>query len=137
MALGVLKCWLRGERVCVLDVPLLIETKIYQWVGRVVVIYCSAEIQLQRLMQRDKSTRDDARARLQAQLPIADKLEYADIVVDNSGTKQSSRFKWPRGWTWRLKWLIPPFGLFSAMWTLIWRGVKRARRSKRQGGQGQ
>jgi len=39
MALGVLKCWLRGERFCVLDVPLLIEAKIYQWVGRVVVVY--------------------------------------------------------------------------------------------------
>jgi dephospho-CoA kinase len=39
MILGVLKHWLRGERVCVLDVPLLIESKIYQWVGRVIVVY--------------------------------------------------------------------------------------------------
>ena len=39
MALSIVKFWLRGERVCVLDVPLLIETKIYQWVGRVVVVY--------------------------------------------------------------------------------------------------
>jgi dephospho-CoA kinase len=39
MALSVVKLWLRGERVCVLDVPLLIETKIYQWIGRVVVVY--------------------------------------------------------------------------------------------------
>jgi dephospho-CoA kinase len=39
MALGVLKCWLRGERFCVLDVPLLIEAKIHQWVGKVVVVY--------------------------------------------------------------------------------------------------
>ena len=39
MAMGILKCWLRGERVCVLDVPLLIESKIHQWVGKVVVVY--------------------------------------------------------------------------------------------------
>jgi dephospho-CoA kinase len=39
MVLGILKYWLRGERVCVLDVPLLIESKIYQWVGRVIVVY--------------------------------------------------------------------------------------------------
>ena len=39
MILGVFKHWLRGERVCVLDVPLLIESKIYQWVGRVAVVY--------------------------------------------------------------------------------------------------
>ena len=45
MALGVLKCWLRGERFCVLDVPLLIEAKIYQWVGRVVVVYWFASLE--------------------------------------------------------------------------------------------
>jgi Dephospho-CoA kinase len=39
MILRILKYWLRGERVCVLDVPLLIESKIYQWVGKVVVVY--------------------------------------------------------------------------------------------------
>ena len=42
MALGILKCWLRGERVCVLDVPLLIESKIHRWVGKVVVVYWCA-----------------------------------------------------------------------------------------------
>ncbi|KAI0289799.1 CoaE-domain-containing protein [Russula brevipes] len=145
IALGILKCWLRGERFCVLDVPLLIETKIYQWVGKIVVVYCSAEIQLQRLMQRDKSTREDARTRLQAQLPIADKLEYADIVVDNSGTPAeleihveefARRLYLEGGWSWRLKWLIPPLGLFSAMWTLIWRCVKRRRRCQGRAGRG-
>lgn len=39
MILGVLKYWLRGERVCVLDVPLLIESEIYRWVGKIVVVY--------------------------------------------------------------------------------------------------
>ncbi|KAI0294237.1 CoaE-domain-containing protein [Multifurca ochricompacta] len=169
MAMGVLKCWLRGEKVCVLDVPLLIESKIYQWVGKVVVIYwsvfliaqpcarmplmttyypyprdrgSSAEIQLQRLMQRDKSTRDAARARLQAQLPIAEKLAYADIVIDNSGTQAelevqvesfARRLHLEAGWSWRLKWLIPPLGLFSAIWTLIWRHVKYSRQEERLG----
>ncbi|KAI0253481.1 CoaE-domain-containing protein [Lactifluus subvellereus] len=138
MAMGVLKCWLRGERVCVLDIPLLIETKIYLWVGRVVVVYCSAEIQLQRLMQRDKSTRDDARARLESQLPITEKLAYADIVMDNSGTLAelevqvdgfARRLYLDGGWSWRLKWLIPPIGLFCAIWRLIWRRVKYARKA--------
>jgi len=145
MGLGVLKCWLRGERVCVLDVPLLIETKIYQWVGRIVVVYCSAEIQLQRLMQRDSTTRDDARARLLAQLAIKDKLEYADVVLDNSGTQAelevhvdefTRRLNVEGGWSWRLKWLIPPLGLLSAIWTLIWRRVRWARRTRRKADQG-
>ena len=162
MILRILKYWLRGERVCVLDVPLLIESKIYQWVGKVVVVYwfvpfeshmtgltddlvvsSSAEIQLQRLMQRDGSTREDARARLLAQLPIADKLEFADTVVDNSGTQAelevqvdelARRLYLEAGWLWRLKWWIPPIGLLSALWTLIWRRVKRSHRRKAESG---
>lgn len=159
MILGVLKYWLRGERVCVLDVPLLIESRIHRWVGKVVVVYwfvpfkshmlraidhpfvsSSAEIQLQRLMRRDGSTREDARSRLLAQLPIAEKLEYADIVLDNSGTQAelevqvdelARRLYLEAGWSWRVKWLIPPIGLLSALWTLIWRRVKRRHRSRR------
>jgi len=93
-------------------------------------------------MQRDGSTREDARARLLAQLPIADKLEYADIVLDNSGTQAelevqvdelARRLYLEGGWSWRLKWLILPIGLLSAFWTLIWRRVKRSRRSGRRG----
>ena len=84
-------------------------------------------------MQRDDCTRDAARARLKAQLPITDKLEYADIVLDNSGTQAelevqvdgfARRLYLDAGWLWRLKWLIPPFGLLSAILTLLWRRVK-------------
>lgn len=39
MILGVVKAWIRGEKVCIVDVPLLIETGIWKWVGRVVVVY--------------------------------------------------------------------------------------------------
>jgi len=35
----VIRAWARGERVCVVDVPLLIETGIWKWVGKVVVVY--------------------------------------------------------------------------------------------------
>ncbi len=87
-------------------------------------------------MQRDNSTREAARARLQAQLPIAEKLKYADIVIDNSGTKAelevqvdgfARRLNLEAGWSWRLKWLIPPLGLFSAIGTLLWRRLRRVK----------
>lgn len=90
-------------------------------------------------------TRDDARARLLAQLAIKDKLEYADIVLDNSGTQAelevqvdefARRLYVEGGWSWRLKWLIPPLGLLSAIWTLIWRRVRWARRTRRKADQG-
>lgn len=38
MLWGVLKSWVRGKRYCVIDVPLLIETGLHKWVGKVVVV---------------------------------------------------------------------------------------------------
>jgi dephospho-CoA kinase len=39
MLLGVLEHWFRGEKYCVMDIPLLIEGGIWKWVGKVVVVY--------------------------------------------------------------------------------------------------
>ncbi|KAH8106955.1 CoaE-domain-containing protein [Cristinia sonorae] len=131
------KYWLKGERVCVMDVPLLIEGGLWKLMGKIIVIYCSAEIQLQRLMKRDNSSRPDASARLNAQIPIADKLQYADIVLDNSGSPQDlesqidalvRKLYTEAGWTWRLSWLFPPYALFSALSALLWRTIKTRRR---------
>ena len=92
-------------------------------------------------MHRDASSRDDARARVLSQLPVKDTLEYADIVLDNSGTPAelevqvdefARRLYLEGGWSWRLKWLIPPVGVLSAIWTLFWRRVKLARKMKRR-----
>lgn len=134
-------CWLRGEKLCVVDVPLLIEGGLWKWMGKVVVVYCSADIQLQRLMTRDNSSREDASARLNSQLPIAQKVGYADIVLDNSGSLQDLeqqvrlcivKLERTTGWSWRLSWLFPPFALVSVLWTLGWRHVKQSRRRSRR-----
>jgi len=126
------------------DVPLLIETGIWKWVGKVVVVYTSAEIQLQRLVKRDGTTREDASSRLNSQLPITAKLPYADYVVENSGTlvdleaeTQLLINKFTResgGLTWLLCWLIPFVGILFGLKSLVWRGLKRDRRraSKRR-----
>ncbi|PCH37912.1 dephospho-CoA kinase [Wolfiporia cocos MD-104 SS10] len=132
MLLGVLKCWFRGERICILDVPLLVEAGLWRFVATVVVVYCSPELQLQRLMARDKSSREDAMARLNAQWPMSEKIDYADIVVDNSGSLQDlegqisalvSKLHRQAGWSWKLSWLIPPYGFCSAMCTLAFKNI--------------
>ncbi|KAJ7745421.1 dephospho-CoA kinase-domain-containing protein [Mycena maculata] len=136
---GVLKHWIRGSKYCVVDVPLLIEGGLWKWVGTVVVVYCSADVQLARLMQRDGSSREDATSRLNSQLAIADKVQYADRVIDNSGSLVDleahvdslvQALDRQAGWTWRFSWLFPPWALLSAMWTLAWRHLSRSRKSK-------
>ncbi|KAJ1307978.1 hypothetical protein OPQ81_002053 [Rhizoctonia solani] len=138
---SVIRCWLRGERVCVLDVPLLVETGMWKQMGKVVVVYISKELQMQRLMRRDSSDRAAAQSRVSSQLPLASKLEYADIVIDNSGSIADTerqiaslvqKLEKETGWTWLVSWVIPPVGLLLAGWCLAWRAIKRGRKTKRR-----
>jgi dephospho-CoA kinase len=91
-------------------------------------------------MNRDNSSREDALARLGSQLPISEKVVYADVVIDNSGTQSElgnhiegliKRLEMEAGWTWRISWLLPPLGLLSAALTLLWR--RRERKHKLKG----
>ncbi|KAK0205444.1 dephospho-CoA kinase [Desarmillaria ectypa] len=134
MVWEVVKHWLGGQKYCVLDVPLLIEGPIWKWVAQVVVVYCPEERQLERLMQRDGSTREDASARLTSQLPVGDKVKYADVVIDNSSTRENLEgqvtafvqgLEKTVGWSWTLSWLVPPYGILSAAWVLTRRAISR------------
>ena len=73
-------------------------------------------------------------------MPITDKVSYADIVVDNSTTREDledrvaglvTRLEKEAGWMWRFSWLVPPLGVVSALWTLAWRyATKRVKRKE-------
>ena len=70
----------------VADIPLLFETKREGQFTSVVVVACPREMQLQRLMERNKLSKEDAERRLAAQLPIDQKLKKADYVIRTDGT---------------------------------------------------
>lgn len=74
------------ELVILADIPLLFESKYNGVFDHVVLVYVSPEIQLQRLMQRDTLSFEQAAQRLAAQMPIDRKRELADVIIDNSGT---------------------------------------------------
>lgn len=84
--------------VLVYDVPLLIEAGMQQLVDRVLLVYVTPEIQLQRLQRRDKLTRDEALARVNAQMPLAEKKNYAHTVIDNNGTIRQTARQVQRFW---------------------------------------
>lgn len=69
----------------VLDIPLLFEQHYDKDCDLVVVVYTDAQTQLQRLMDRDNSSVASARARINAQMPLTDKVSLADIVINNDG----------------------------------------------------
>jgi len=70
----------------VLAIPLLFEAGITNLVTEIWVVYCSPEQQVQRLIQRNHLTPEQARARINSQLPLSEKVALADVVLDNSST---------------------------------------------------
>ncbi|KAI5425035.1 dephospho-CoA kinase [Lathyrus oleraceus] len=80
------KLWLKGYKVIVLDVPLLFEAKIDKFTTPIIVVWVDPETQIQRLLARDKSSEEDGRNRVNAQMPLDDKKSKADIVIDNTGS---------------------------------------------------
>ena len=80
------------KRAAVLDVPLLFEAGWDTLADEVWVVALPAEEQLARLLARDKTMSEgEARARISAQMPLAEKCARADIVIDNSGTVEETR----------------------------------------------
>lgn len=66
-------------------IPLLIEMNLQQLFDKLIVVHLSSEIQLQRLMYRDHIDANQAYEMVRSQLPIEQKVAYADFLVDNSG----------------------------------------------------
>ncbi len=74
-----------GASIVIMDIPLLFESKLTHMVEETILVYVTKEIQLKRLMERDGYMEADALARIHAQMPIDEKKELADYIVDNNG----------------------------------------------------
>ena len=80
-----------SEAVIQVVVPLLIESNLQYMFDRLLVVYIPQEQQIERLVERDGISREEAADMLKAQLPIDEKLGYADFVVDNQGSVEETR----------------------------------------------
>lgn len=81
----------RGATTIIYEAALIVEKQLYKWMDGLIVVSVPPEVQLERLMNRDQVTEDEARARMAAQLPMADKIAVADHVIDNAGTLDRTR----------------------------------------------
>jgi len=78
------------KTLVVVDVPLLIETGTQDDFDTVIVVYVSEETQIRRVMERDGLTKTKARKMIALQMPLKAKLQYADIVITNEGTREAT-----------------------------------------------
>jgi dephospho-CoA kinase len=88
----------RGELLVVLDIPLLFEGRqsgrgsgAIMDFDQTVLVWVSRDVQIERTMARDACTSEEAERRIAAQLPIDEKREMADQIIDNSGSVEETR----------------------------------------------
>jgi dephospho-CoA kinase len=76
----------RGEPLACYEAALIVENGAADAFRPLVVVACPEEVQVARVRARDGATEDEARARIRAQKPLAEKVALADVVIDTSGT---------------------------------------------------
>jgi dephospho-CoA kinase len=75
----------------IIVVPLLIESPLRDFVDRIVVVDCDAEIQLKRLLSRDSETPEQAKRIIAAQSSRQSRIDIADDIITNDGRIDDTR----------------------------------------------
>lgn len=79
-----------GEKVVIMDIPLLFESKLQSYVEKILVVTVSKDVQKIRLMKRNHFTEQEAIDRIASQLPLEIKEAGADAVINNDGTLEQT-----------------------------------------------
>ncbi|HEU4527598.1 MAG TPA: dephospho-CoA kinase [Actinomycetota bacterium] len=87
------------DAVVVFSAPLLVETGMHTAFEILVVVSAPVEQQIERLMRERAMSEPAIRERISAQLPLEDKAEVADILIDNDGTLEELEGQVDRVWT--------------------------------------
>ena len=78
------------DGIAVVEAAIMIETGSYRDYDKLIVAVCDREQQIERAMARDGQTRDEVLDRLNRQMPLDEKVKYADYVIDTSGAKENT-----------------------------------------------
>lgn len=76
--------------IAVVEAAILIETGNHNRFDRIILVFCAFEQQIERAMRREGAIESDVRARINRQMPLADKQKFADFVIDTSGDKEDT-----------------------------------------------
>lgn len=87
--------------IVILDIPLLnIATKDRFTFGAIVVVDTPEDVAVQRLVGQRGFAEEDARARISAQISREERRSLADLVLDNSGSREQLESEIDRAWEW-------------------------------------
>lgn len=88
-----------GNRLLIYMAPLLIEAGVTDRVDDIWVVTVRPEVQLERLMVRDRISLEQAQQIVASQMPLSEKENYGTVVIDNSGTEAETRRILEAVWT--------------------------------------
>lgn len=80
----------KGETMCVLDAAILIEGKFTDLVDYIILVYVNEVEQIERIINRDKISYGDAISRITAQMSFEEKKQFADYIIDNTGSVENT-----------------------------------------------
>lgn len=89
----ILREW-EGEEpngIAVVDAALMIESGGYKRFDKLIVVHCRPEVQLERLILRNKLTLAEAQRRIASQMPQEEKQRFADYLIDTSDGFEPTR----------------------------------------------
>lgn len=75
----------------IVAIPLLFETGMQELFDKIIIVYTDDDIRLKRLMCRNNLTKEDAKARMNSQIPQEKKLAMCDFVINNNGNLDELR----------------------------------------------
>jgi dephospho-CoA kinase len=79
------------QGIGIIDAALMIESGGYKRFDKLIVVHCRPEVQLERLMLRDKLSRDEAQRRIDSQMSQEEKQKFGDYLIDTSDGFESTR----------------------------------------------
>ena len=81
----------RGRvKIFISEAALTIEAQTLEAFDKIVVVYCPHEIQLQRLINRDGISKEQALRKIESQMRPEDKLPFADYIIETSGQRRET-----------------------------------------------
>ena len=119
----VMKYYVKGYRMCILDVPLLFEARLDTFCGVTISVVCDEDTQLERLQIRNPNiSKEEARNRIRSQMSTRERIGRSDYVIRNDSTLTDLYEKvdsivreiTPTSVRMLLEY-FPPFGFISAM----------------------
>ena len=74
----------KSEKIVIIDAPTLIENNMHVEMDYIILVYADNSVQIKRVMDRDKLSKVETVSRINSQMSMEEKKEYANIIIDNN-----------------------------------------------------